>query len=464
MKKIHILVFSFLFYTIISDNLFIPFKTRIDLSKMNTENVMEMLINNQIIVDFQVGSNNQTIEMNLKTQNASTYILSYTCPENEFAKKFYDNESTTIEVIDQNKRYYVHGFAYATHVSDKVTILLKEGKNTNINIKDLRFMLATKLDYNTQKDVSGVIGLILINNHEITKDTDFIMQMKEKKIVDSPIYMLDYKDFYNGIFYIGNYYHEFNKDYNQNDLIQINAGMPDKPIKDWEILINKVISGNEVVQDNTFLILFYEFGIIGAPIQYYNHTKNNFFKKYLEDGICEEKNGQDIAASFQKYKYIVCENKKFKVESFPELKFFNAEKEYNFSLSYKHLFYEFKNKIYFLIIHPLLTISNYDFWYIGKPFFLKNKLFLDKDTMTIGFYNIIEEDKKNDKREKDEEINKQLKYIIIIVVLILVIIFILFFFIKKIIKGRKKRANELEEDVDYTPYKEQDNLKNENIN
>jgi hypothetical protein len=480
MNRSHILIFSLLFYIILSENLFIPFKTRINLDEMNTDNVMEMLINNQITVDFLVGSNNQAIEMNLKIQNASTYILSYTCPENEYAIKFYDNESTTINVIDENARYYMHGFAYATHVNDTAIILLKDGKKSNII--DLRFMLATKLDYNTQKNVSGVIGLILTNEHKITKDTDFINQMEENKIVDAKIFTLDYKDFYNGIFYVGKYYHEYNKNYNKNDLIKLNAGRTSSTYKSWEMEINKVLSGNEEVQGNTYLQLFYELGIIGAPIQYYNHTKNNFFKEYLEKGICEEKKGIETAALFQRYEYIVCETKDFKVESFPDLKFFTAENEYNYSLSYDKLFYEFKNKTYFLVIHPLLSIT-YEYWYIGKPMFLKYKFFFDKDSKTIGFYNVNETDQDQDEeKEKEKDDNDKngnnnnennngkekndmtILYVIIIIVLILVIIGILFYFIRRIMKSRKIRANELEEDVDYTPYKENDVNKDENIN
>ena len=474
MFLIYILIFSFQLYVIFSENLFIPFKTRIDLSKMTTDNAMEMLINNQITVDFLVGSNNQKIELNLKTQNASTYILSADCPENEYAVKYNYNQSTTLVILDQNHRYYMHGFSFATHVNDKASILLKDDKKTDIN--EFRFMLATKLDYNTMQDVSGVLGLILINDYAVTQDTDFIRQMKQKDITNSEIFMLDYKDQYNGIFYVGDYYHEYNESYTKKDLIKINAGRKNK-YPNWEIEVNKIISGNKEIQYNTYMLLFYELGIIGAPIEYYNHTKNTFFKEYLENGVCEEKINRDNAASFQKYSYIVCNKKDFKRESFPELKFFSSENENIYSLSHEYLFYEFNDKIYFLIIHPILSIT-YEYWYLGKPIFLKYKFFMDKDEKTIGFYNITEEDKKEDGEKKQDEggddegkkggekgENNKLVYIIIIAVLVLIIIGISTYFIRRIIKSRKKRANELDDDdMDYTPYKQEKNDIEEGIN
>ena len=471
MFLIQILIISFQFNMFLSENLFIPFKTRIDLNKMTHDNVMEMLINNQITVDFLFGSNEQKLELNLKTQNASTYILSAICPENEYAVKFNDNKSTTLEILDENRRYYMHGFSHGKYANDKASILLKDNKKVDIN--DFRFMLATKLDYNTMKDVSGVIGLILTNEHEVTKNTDFIRQMKQKEIVNSEMFMLDYKDLYNGIFYVGDYYHEYNEDYNKNDLIKINAGRKNK-YPYWEIEVNKIISGNKEIQYDTYMTLYYELGIIGAPIEYYNYTKNNFFKEYFDKGICEEKFNRETAALFQRYNYIVCNKKDFNRESFPELKFFSAENENIYSLSQEYLFYEFDNKLYFLIIHPLLSIS-YDYWFLGKPMFLKYKFFLDKDAKTIGFYNVKEDDKKDDddddedKKEEGEgkksnNDNDKVILIIVIGVLILVIIGILFYFIRRIIKSRKKRANELDDDLDYTPYKQEKDPNEQGIN
>ena len=113
------------------------------------------------------------------------------------------------------------------------------------------------------------------------------------------------------------------------------------------------------------------------------------------------------------------------------------------------MFYEFGNKVYFLVVFPRYPID-VKYWYIGKPFFLKYKLFMDKDNKIIGLYKKYT----NDESEKDIIIQKNNKLnrlnIIIIIVLIIILIIVLYYFlvVKKI---RKKRANEMEDRYDYIP-------------
>lgn len=78
---------SFLISLILNEPVKLPFKLRFDINNMNNDNAMEMLINNDIFIQIEVGSNNKTIEMNIKLQKDSTFILSTSCRENSLSKK-----------------------------------------------------------------------------------------------------------------------------------------------------------------------------------------------------------------------------------------------------------------------------------------------------------------------------------------------------------------------------------------
>ena len=466
--------FSYIIYFIVSifyissKPLKLVFKTKFNEKDLNKDNIMNMLINNYIITNISFGSNNETFEMSIKLQNDSTFILSDSCPQNIYAKKFKENLSETYEKILEKKKYYTYAFEFATLSKDN--IILYSEKDQIIKINDFKFMLANNLWYDTLKDMSGTIGLILTNKEDDPKCTDFIRQLNET--IDSEVFILDYQNNYNGILYIGNYFHEFNEKYSELDLIKMKSGNKKSQVKSWEINIDKIITTyknnkknqNELIQNDTYLRLYYEIGVISAPQIYHDYIITNFFEKYLNSNICQEILKFDEFSIFDKYKYIKCNKSDFDQKLFPELSFFNSESNFTFTLNYENLFYEFDNIIYCLIIFPNYPID-VKYWYVGKPFFLKYKLFMDKDNKVIGLY---EKEKENEKeKEKEKEYKKKddtkfnIIYIVIIALLIIIVIGILFYFLI-IKKNRKKRANELEDNVDYTPYSEEN--PKENIN
>ena len=457
--KFYYIFFSFIITIINSKPLKIPFKTRFDINNMNKDNVMQMLINNNIFTQISFGSNNQIIEMDIKLQKDSTYILSNSCPENIFSKKFNEKQSETYELLTESKTYYMYEFKDATYSKDNIMLLLANNKNIKIN--NFKFMLVNSLWNDNQKYMSGMLGLILSNRDDIPEDTDFIIQLKSNNIIDSYVFMLDYKDNYNGVLYLGNYFHDFNKNYSLNDFKITEAGNPNYKIKSWEINIEKIMTNNYIIQNNTYINCLYEIGVIASPDDYHNYIKENFFKNYLNNGACHEQLNLENIAIFNKYDYIVCDKNNFIKETFPDLYFYNREMNMNFSLNYKDLFYEFENKIYFLVVFPRYPII-VKHWYIGKPFFIKYKLFFDKDKKTIGLYNNFTNENNDDDDEKNPIIILRYKsstiYIVIIIFLIIVLIGLLYFFlIKK--KSGKLKANELEAKFTYIPISEENKRK-----
>ena len=265
---------------------------------MNKSNVMQMLINNNIITNISIGSNSQLIEMNIKLQKDSTFILSESCPENILSTKFDEKKSKTYEVLLHQKKYFMYEFQEGTHSKDNI-ILLLDNKN-NIKIKDFKFILANSLWNDYQKEMGGMICLILTNKDDIPKDTDFITQLKNNNIIESYVFMLDYKDNYNGILYIGNYFHDINDNFKFDDFKIIKAGHGKSKVISWEIVIEKIYSNDIIVQNNTYLQLHYEMGIIASPEFYHDYIKEKFFKNYFSKGICKEMLNYENIAIFSK--------------------------------------------------------------------------------------------------------------------------------------------------------------------
>ena len=97
-----------------------------------------------------------------------------------------------------------------------------------------------------------------------------------------------------------------------------------------------------------------------------------------------------------------------------------------------------------------------EFWNLGKLFTLKYKFVFNQENKVIGFYT------PTDAPNNNNEVLAKYKYIWIIVGIIagLLLILVGYFIGKYIYQVRKKRANELLDEYDYT----QNDEKNDNTN
>ena len=198
---------------------------------------------------------------------------------------------------------------------------------------------------------------------------------------------------------------------------------------------------------------------------HYNIIKENFFKKYISSNICLEKT-LTLSSGLKEYLIICNPSMKNNLKYFPTLYFFNIKFEYTFNLDYNDLFIEINNKIYFLIVGKDME-SN--IWNLGKIFMKKYPFIFNEDKKTISFVYLNKFIKKDDKdkdmpntdntdaNEKSEENNSKVKqffkdYYLLIILIICVILGIIFgiYIGAKIWKKRRVRANELDDNVDYT--------------
>jgi iron-only hydrogenase group A len=141
-----------------------------------------------------------------------------------------------------------------------------------------------------------------------------------------------------------------------------------------------------------------------------------------------------------KYQFVLCE-KDLDIDSFPKLEFYSDDLDHTFVLEGKDLFvYDEDNNHYILLIifdryNPVET-----FWELGLPFLKKEKLFFDLQDENLGVC-------VNEPNTIKQSSTYVLIYAAIIIFLAAAVIGLICQMPKK---GRKKRMNELNEDLEYS--------------
>ena len=141
-----------------------------------------------------------------------------------------------------------------------------------------------------------------------------------------------------------------------------------------------------------------------------------------------------------KYQFVLC-NKDLDVEKFPKLEFYSDELDHTFTFEGKDLFvFDTKNNNFLLLIVFDLYTPAETFWELGLPFLKKEKLFFDMEKENLGV--CLGEGKQT------KNSNMNLVFSGALVFLCALVIGVLFMMPSK--KQRKKRANELVEDYEYS--------------
>ena len=140
-----------------------------------------------------------------------------------------------------------------------------------------------------------------------------------------------------------------------------------------------------------------------------------------------------------KYQFVLCD-KDIDIEKFPKLEFYSDDLDYTFIFEGKDLFVldEKNNNLLFLIIFDIYNPVE-TFWELGLPFLRKEKLYFDMEKENLGVC-----------LSENNPVKDNSLYLIINVALIsfLCVLIIGLLFMKPNKKQRKKRINELEEDLE----------------
>lgn len=422
----------------------LPFKKELpNLSNISPNDIIpKEIINNNIMVELRIGTDPQIIKLKLEFENFIFYIASESS-SNEI--KFFQTQSKTYRKIDEkiitidksklNKAIFSSDYIYFNKEND--------------NKYDTMFLLGI----DTQKDNGGgFIGLNLDEEKEVKKygKYNFFNELKRIGIIDDYYFTINYNDNNSGNLIIGNLPHNYDNRYDQNNYKEIYADFAEDDLT-WKIKFNEIYlnekekSNKTKVEQFAYCYFRIEKGIIEGSEKYRQQLLNTFMKEQIDKNLCFEANSE--------YYYSYYCKKEVDISKMKNIYFYNKQLDFTFELTYQDLFY-YNDKDeynYFLIIFSNdledSDENQYRYWILGEPFFKKYQFIFNKDSKTMGIYTSI-----NNKDNGNTWWSKYKWYFILIVLLVILLCglsVLLFLFLRKP-KKRKIKANELDDEFDYT--------------
>lgn len=405
--------------------------------------------------------------------------LSSSSYDSNIIKKSYTdylNEDNKIGVIKDTISMY-----NTTYLGcQPIEIDYKKEKDTKISVNDIPMPIKEKL--NNDEKLCAIIGIgsPLNKKKELENIPPFINYLKNNKIIDNYSWTIKLHTRSEGRMIIGGLPHTYEQNtkfYNEEKFKKIVSYSANDVEHPWSFLFKEITfknANNETIYvgKGIKMILVPNIRFIIGEDKYKKLILENYFQELIDKNICIldktsiTKYTQDAIyfGTSGIYEIFHCEHSvKNQKISFPRLNFVNPDLDYIFSFSFYDLFEEIDERYYFMVIFPEDTRhAAYNVWYLGLPFYYQNKFVFNYDDKTIGIY---DQEKKGDDSGNDEKggnngdtkkngssINVWRIVIEIIIVIILVVI--AFFIGKKINEQRKKRANELRDNYDYTATEE----------
>ena len=312
--------------------------------------------------------------------------------------------------------------------------------------------IGLKLDYQTH-----------VCHKILTRERSFFDKMKKLNLINSYDWSIffnnkEYKKEDTGFLLMGSLPHEVGSDlgyykkenFNEKYIKKVNMEEVSTKFELDKVFAYYGTDKNNIITNFTselekynIVELDYHLGGVRAPYNLLKYLENTF-QNYITKGICSK----DTFSDFHHY-YFYCKKeigddlKKIK-EQFPGISFQSNDLNYTFILEADDLFIEVDNYIVCLLYFE----SNKIEWSMGRPFLKKYLFSYNFDGKYIQFY----QDIKDSTQDEDKGIPVYILIISIIgtILVVALIAFLLFkfYFYNKCL--RKKRANELVDDFEYT--------------
>ena len=389
----------------------------------------------EIIIEISIGNPPQKFNASLNLNSYHSYFLSEDIPGIHFDKYYNSNLSSTYFCIENNTLYWDEEFQMAEIFSDNLKFIYNDSVLFD---NKFYFLLVHYFNYNEPVIfyTTGIIGLRIrsfIQKQE-DKEKRFTNQIKKLGLVNNEVFSFEFdkNKSDNGYLVIGK---EIKKDY----FLQIQAGILKMkyPGLEWSFNFDNVYYGNIEIKNSNDALLKTENGLIVGSTEYEKIISQYFFNNVNKCNITYRKMG------YGDFKYYYCDED-FDVSQMEDLVFFLKNINFNFTLKSSDLFFNENGKKYFKI---LFLFSYNLYWYLGREFLKVYQLHFDMDKKLI--YIPI----KNDNETEDYSSSSTFKIFHSWLTLILgILVIFLIIYIARYLKKypRKKRANELEDDFEYT--------------
>ena len=433
-------------------------------NSFNSTDFLNLWAQNKLYTYIYVGTPPKKVFTFLEAEDYESFMDNSICP----LQSIYSNESSTTFV--KNSDFNIYYSSYSNMCFAKETFSgytdfdLNEQKVKKM--PNLTFLYSSKpkqdnLVSKHNSDNINVTGFSCFHmGLQITSSNFFdifVNQLKKMDYIESTYWTIEYNS--NNLFdlneqgylVIGLPPHKykpnkFKENKFRSTVAQLRLKDYDLRVSAWGIVFDKIFFTNKNHTKNIQFRMIkckfsFSFSLIEGSREYLDNIENEFFNELYNSGICFKDEITD--EKYEQYFVIYCLKNKFtQIEKFPTLYFQSIELNYTFELTYKDLFAENGNKVFFL-----MTFKKRGYMFtFGKIFFKKYFLTYSFDNKLIGFYpNDKDNDKLNIRNGNYNETN--IKYNIIIMIFFifcLVILFILFITIKKrCLTDRQKRMNEL---------------------
>ena len=414
----------------------IPFKT----VKDTDSNYIKSLLQYQLYTEMEIGDTKQKVNLAISTDTSFFNIESYLLNETFYSP----NKSTSYK----NNTYLYKVFeGERTKIAEILneTFYFKDSMKSNYEIyQDIKFNYIIQLSTgSTGKDngyidnstnlISGVIGLQMTREYNENNHIILAKSLKTVNAIDNIIWHINYITDNEGYLIFGEYPHQYNNSYLENNLKKINCITLNNDFF-WYFIFTDIRIGQNKIKKSRTADYSPQIGIILGTSEYGNMVKGFFGNK----NKCSY---NEIEFKKQKYFYYECDNNT-NVDDFEPIVFIHQELEYNFTLDKNDLFIDFNNKKYFLVVFKNEYYQ--EKWVLGKPFVKKYQFVFDYEAKIMLFYK-----NKNGSNINENQNNgvKVLIYILIVLLGFLVLSLGIYIGKKFFGKRKKRKANELEDSI-----------------
>ena len=410
---------------------------------------IEMMTKNIIITDISIKNNNG--HPPIKNSNFSfckNYLL-----KSIFKSKYYNSKTSESYSFVENCYDFIMDFVPVKNScgNESIYMMMKKNINDSSSTRGIKFYITfKKSDYHD--DRPAIIGLNYYSK--------LISELKERDEINGYDFSFKYTNIQEdrGELIIGDLPSIYDSNNYEEKNMKSAKIIKDSSIK-WCLNFDVIISSNiqnkndknEYYLQIDEIAYFYieEFFITGSN-KYFNKIEEIFFNKYIDKKICRK--GLHQKAYYEDFYYhIICyiedvnERNKF-FEEFPNVKLYQKEMNYNFTLTSKDLFT--------IIPDGKRILFNIDFtfnsnkWILGKPFFKKYQLNFNSDSNLISYFSTAKD------LESNIEINSNRGkgWKIVLTITLVILAFTIGIIIGRALcnkYNRKIRANELEDNYSY---------------
>ena len=250
------------------------------------------------------------------------------------------------------------------------------------------------------------------------------------------------KKSYKGKLILNGYPHEYNKTYHEEQYISSKMQKDRENYPEWCFSLDNIYYENDLISKDNRIIFRPEYGVIIGNDKLFKYLKDIYFNEYIQNEKCHISKFSLIGDT---YNYFVCD-KQINITKMKNINLEVKENNFNFTLDYNDLFYEYNNKYYFLIISKSFESS--PFLYVGSPLMKKYEFVFDRYKSKIGYYNksINFINKEEDNNNKGNNLVLIISIVVLSVLIVAVLIYIIWSYLNK---PRIQRKNELNDDYNY---------------